>query len=226
MICLTDLSITVLQWLVTYMYLVLGYWGHFFFAFSLRILVFQVRFYPNYFLITLYAAFMANSFLCTEGWIIVMEIIPGFSLYRGLYEFGQYAFSGNTMGTDGMKWANLEDSENGMRSVLIIMVVEWVIMLPLAFYMDQISSFGGGARKDPLFFLKSFKKRALSLRRYSFGRQGSKVVVEMDNSDATQEVSYSHTCPSLIFISSLIFMIMFSEKWWSNFCSNQMQTKR
>ncbi|KAK3121636.1 hypothetical protein QOZ80_8BG0657760 [Eleusine coracana subsp. coracana] len=119
-----------------------------------------------------------------KGWITVMEIIPGFSLYRGLYEFGQYAFSGYSMGTDGMKWANLGDSENGMRNVLIIMVVEWVILFPLAFYMDQVSSFGGGARK---FFLKCFKKRALSLQRYSFGRQGSKVVVEMENPDTTQE---------------------------------------
>ncbi|TVU06174.1 hypothetical protein EJB05_49373, partial [Eragrostis curvula] len=122
-----------------------------------------------------------------KGWIIVMEIIPGFSLYRGLYEFGQYAFSGNTMGTDGMKWANLDDPVNGMRAVLIIMVVEWAILLPLAFYMDQISSIGGGAPKTPLFFLKFFKRRALSLRRYSFGRQGSKIVVEMDNPDAAQE---------------------------------------
>ena len=32
------------------------------------------------------------------GWILVMEIVPGFSLYRGLYELGQYAFSGNSMG--------------------------------------------------------------------------------------------------------------------------------
>ncbi|XP_006659380.2 ABC transporter A family member 7-like [Oryza brachyantha] len=121
-----------------------------------------------------------------KGWIVVMEIIPGFSLYRGLYELGQYVFSGNAMGTNGMKWTNLNDHENGMRTVLIIMVVEWAILLPLAFYLDKISSLGGGARKTPLFFLKRFKKRSLSLRR-SFGRQGSKVVVEMDNPDVSQE---------------------------------------
>jgi ABC-type lipoprotein export system ATPase subunit len=121
-----------------------------------------------------------------EGWIVVMEIIPGFSLYRGLYELGQYAFSGNAMGTNGMEWTNLRDSENGMRNVLIIMVVEWAILLPLAFYLDKISSLGSGARKTPMFFLKRFKNRAVSLRR-SFGRQGSKVVVEMDNPDVSQE---------------------------------------
>jgi hypothetical protein len=87
-----------------------------------------------------------------KGWIVVMEIIPGFSLYRGLYEFGQYAFAGNAMGADGMKWANLDDPDNGMRGVLIIMVVEWAILLPLAFYVDQVSSLGGGFRKNPFFF--------------------------------------------------------------------------
>ncbi|XP_066327202.1 ABC transporter A family member 7-like isoform X2 [Miscanthus floridulus] len=122
-----------------------------------------------------------------KGWIVVMEIIPGFSLFRGLYEFGQYASAGNSMGTTGMKWSNLDDSLNGMRGVLIIMVVEWAILLPLAFYADQVSSLGGGFRKNPFFFLSCFKKRALSLRRYSLGRQGSKVVVEMDNPDAVQE---------------------------------------
>ncbi|KAF8697363.1 hypothetical protein HU200_035956 [Digitaria exilis] len=122
-----------------------------------------------------------------KGWILVMEIIPGFSLYRGLYEFGQYAFAGNAMGTDGMKWTDLDDPLNGMRSVLIIMVVEWAILLPLAFYVDQVLSVGGGFHRNPLFFLKYFKKRAQSLRRYSFGRQGSRVVVEMDNPDTVQE---------------------------------------
>ena len=28
--------------------------------------------------------------LYSGGWILVMEIVPGFSLYRGLYELGQY----------------------------------------------------------------------------------------------------------------------------------------
>ena len=134
-----------------------------------------------------------SLFMYKEGWIVLMEIIPGFSLFRGLYEFGQYASAGNSMGTTGMKWSNLDDSLNGMRGVLIIMVVEWAILLPLAFYVDQVSSLGGGFRKNSFFFLSCFKRRALSLRRYSFRRQESKVVVEMDNPDAVQEVSYSLT---------------------------------
>ncbi|KAF7072091.1 hypothetical protein CFC21_112353 [Triticum aestivum] len=126
-----------------------------------------------------------NSF--PNGWIVVMEIIPGFSLYRGLYELGQYAFTGTAMGTDGMTWSSLSDPVNGMRTVLIIMVVEWAILLPLAFYLDQVSLLGGGLRKRLLILLKCFKKRAASFRLYSFGRLGSKVIVEMENPDATQE---------------------------------------
>uniref|UniRef100_A0ACD5ZUL1 Uncharacterized protein n=1 Tax=Avena sativa TaxID=4498 RepID=A0ACD5ZUL1_AVESA len=116
-----------------------------------------------------------------------MEIVPGFSLYRGLYEFGQYASSGTATETSGMKWTNMSDPVNGMRTVLIIMVAEWAILLPLAFCLDQVSSLSGGLRKRLLTFLKCFKKRAVSSRRHSFGRIGSKVILEMENLDATQE---------------------------------------
>jgi hypothetical protein len=115
-----------------------------------------------------------------------MEIIPGFSLYRGLYEFS--VFSGNAMGTNGMKWDNLSDPVNGMHTILIIMVVEWAILLPLAFYWDQVSLSIGELQKRFLISLKCFEKRAASFRMYSFGRLGSKVMIEMDNPDTTQEV--------------------------------------
>jgi hypothetical protein len=92
--------------------------------------------------------------------MVIIEIFPGFSLYRGLYEFG--AFSANTMGTSGMKWANLSDPLNRMRTVLIIMGVEWVILLLVAFYLDQILFLGGRLRKRFLIFLKCFKKRVVS----------------------------------------------------------------
>ncbi|KAL3528350.1 hypothetical protein ACH5RR_007672 [Cinchona calisaya] len=65
----------------------------------------------------------ASSF--SRGWIIVMELYPGFSLYRGLYEFAQYAFEGDYMGTVGMRWKNLSDRRNGMKEVLIILSIEW-----------------------------------------------------------------------------------------------------
>ncbi|KAL5544420.1 hypothetical protein UlMin_008204 [Ulmus minor] len=121
-----------------------------------------------------------------RGWIIAMELYPGFSLYRGLYEFAQYAFIGNYLGTNGMRWGDLSDSKNGMREVLIIMVVEWVLVLFVAFYVDQVVSSGSG--KGPLFFLQSFrKKKKGSFRMPSLKRQGSKVFVQMEKPDVAQE---------------------------------------
>ncbi|KAL6973347.1 Phospholipid-transporting ATPase abca7 [Sarracenia purpurea var. burkii] len=119
-----------------------------------------------------------------------MELYPGFSLYRGLYEFGQYAFTGNSMDTHGMRWKDLSDSRNGMKEVLIIMFVEWLVVLLVAFYVDHAKSSGRGVRRSLLFFVQNFRKKHLSsssLRRASFGRQGSKVFVPTEKPDVVQE---------------------------------------
>lgn len=114
-----------------------------------------------------------------------MELYPGFSLYRGLYEFAQYSFTGNYMGTDGMRWKDLNDSKNGMREVLIIMSVQWLVLLGVAYYADQVASSG----RNPLFFLwKHRNKRSTSIRKPSFQKQSSKVFVEMEKLDVVQEV--------------------------------------
>ncbi|ERN03835.1 ABC transporter A family member 7 [Amborella trichopoda] len=123
-----------------------------------------------------------------RGWVLVMEIIPGFSLFRGLYELAQYSSTGYYMGTEGMRWKNLNDDDNGMMAVLIIMLIEWIIFLPLAYYLDQVASFGSGIRKHPLFFLQSIrKKRSLSFNRPSLQRQGSNVFVDMEKPDVSRE---------------------------------------
>ncbi|XP_034673215.1 ABC transporter A family member 7-like isoform X1 [Vitis riparia] len=124
-----------------------------------------------------------------NGWIIVMELYPGFSLYRGLYEFAQYSFTGNYMGTDGMRWGDLSDSTNGMRDILIIMFVEWLIVLFVAYYIDQVLSSGNGVKRSPLFFLQNFRKKKpmSSFRKPSLKRQGSKVFVKMEKADVSQE---------------------------------------
>ena len=133
-----------------------------------------------------------------------MELVPGFSLYRGLFEFSQYSFSGDSMGTSGMKWGDLDDSQNGMKAVLIIMFVEWLVLLVVAFYLDQV--IGGGIRKDPIFFLRYFRKKSsVSQRKPSFQRQGSKVFVEMERPDVSQEVSCTicQHCQSTILLCSV-----------------------
>jgi len=118
-----------------------------------------------------------------------MELYPGFALYRGLYEFSQYSFSGDALGTNGMRWSDLSDSANGMKEVLIIMFVEWLLVLFFAYYIDQVLS--SGSRKSPLFFLKGFQKEShSSFRKPSIRRQKSKVFVQMEKPDVTQEVNF------------------------------------
>ncbi|KAK2981524.1 hypothetical protein RJ640_000095 [Escallonia rubra] len=124
----------------------------------------------------------------SRGWVIVMELYPGFSLYRGLYEFAQYAFTGNYMGTDGMRWGDLSDSTNGMKEVLIIISVEWLVVLFVAYYVDQVVSSGSGVGRSPFFFLQYFRKKPLSsFRKPSLRRQGSKVYIQMEKPDVVQE---------------------------------------
>ncbi|WMV21471.1 hypothetical protein MTR67_014856 [Solanum verrucosum] len=136
----------------------------------------------------LLSSFLFQFFLQDEtfsrGWIIVMELYPGFSLFRGFYEFSQYAFKGNYLGTDGMRWKDLSDGKNGMKEVLIIMLVQWLVFLFLGYYVDQIASSG----KDPLCFMWHSRKRpSPSSRKHSFRRQGSKVFVQMEKPDIAQE---------------------------------------
>ncbi|XP_031488370.1 ABC transporter A family member 7-like [Nymphaea colorata] len=121
-------------------------------------------------------------------WVVVMELIPAFSLYRGLYELGQHSFIGQYMATKGMQWEDLNRSGNGMKAVLVIMIVEWFILLPVAYYLDQVVSAGSGVKKHPLFFLKSCQKRtAQTLLRPNVQRQGSNVVVDMEKPDVCRE---------------------------------------
>jgi len=118
-----------------------------------------------------------------------MELYPGFALYRGLYEFAQFSSGLSNLRTDGMRWKDLSDGVNGMKEVLIIMFAEWIVVLFLAYYIDQVLSTGSG--KGPLFFLKGFQKKPLpSLKKPSIQRQGSKVFAQMEKPDVIQEVNF------------------------------------
>lgn len=125
-----------------------------------------------------------------------MEILPTFALYRGLYEFGNYATQAQELGTSGMTWKSLNDDQNGLTEVLIIIFVEWIVLLPLAYYLDQLSSLGSKIRNDPLFFLNCFrKKQKKSLISFSrslmLSKKGSNsnIRIDMDKPDVIQEVS-------------------------------------
>lgn len=121
-----------------------------------------------------------------------MESYPGFALFRGLYEFAQYATDGNRLGTGGMQWKDVSDKANGMKEVLIIMLAEWIVVLFVAYYLDQVLSSGSG--KSPLFFLKRFQKKPPSVsRKPSIQRKLSKDLDEMEKPDVIQEVNFIYT---------------------------------
>ncbi|CAH8267801.1 unnamed protein product [Arabidopsis lyrata] len=127
--------------------------------------------------------FMLEGSSFPRSWIFVMELYPGFSLYRGLYEFAQNAYQGSLNGKDEMKWKYFSDSE--MDEVSYIIIVEWFVALIAAYYIDKISSSGN----NPLFFLKNnnpFKKYP-SLQKPSLQKQVSAVSVEMEKLDVIQE---------------------------------------
>lgn len=125
-------------------------------------------------------------FNIAEAGIIALELYPGFALYRGLYEFSQYSFTGSYMGTDGMRWKDLSDSKNGMTDAFIIIAVEWLVVLVVAFYADQVVSSG----RSPLSFLQRHQKNlSSSFRKPSLQRQGSKVFVRMEKLDVEKEVN-------------------------------------
>ncbi|KAI5074522.1 hypothetical protein GOP47_0010483 [Adiantum capillus-veneris] len=124
----------------------------------------------------------------SEGAIFAMELLPGFSLYRGLLEFSQYAFIGNYKGTSGIQWSNLNDPENGLKTVMSIMAVEWLLFLLIAFYLDQVVVSGSGLKKDPLFFLKGILGRNKGSKRTpSFKVANSQIKIDLQKQDIGHE---------------------------------------
>uniref|UniRef100_A0A1D1ZSY0 ABC transporter domain-containing protein n=1 Tax=Auxenochlorella protothecoides TaxID=3075 RepID=A0A1D1ZSY0_AUXPR len=83
----------------------------------------------------------------------ILQLLPSFALFRGLYELAQYAFLADRNGGPGMTWASLRDPDNGMLTVWIIMLVEWAVLPWVALYIEAVRGTGTGVRKHPFFFL-------------------------------------------------------------------------
>ncbi|KAK8940164.1 ABC transporter A family member 7 [Platanthera guangdongensis] len=115
--------------------------------------------------------------------IEAMELFPGFSLYRGLYELAQYPYHAESIGGTRMSWLESISDNQGMRTVLIIMVVEWVAFMLIAYYLDHVVSSGRGVRKHPLWFLPQLHGKQDCKRQ----RQGYDVLINMDRPDVARE---------------------------------------
>ncbi|XP_049934331.1 ABC transporter A family member 7-like isoform X2 [Nymphaea colorata] len=118
--------------------------------------------------------------------IVAMETMPGFSLYRGVYELVQYSLEGHYKGTWGMSWKNLSDNENGMKIVLIIMAAEWLILLPITYYLDQISFLGRG-NQNPLYLIRSLRSKLMKPFARSSTRVISRAFVDLEKFDVCGE---------------------------------------
>jgi ABC-type multidrug transport system ATPase subunit len=83
----------------------------------------------------------------------VMQLIPAFSLFRGLYELAQYAFLAARNGGQGLTWKKMLDPDCGMAQVWLYLLVEWALLPLIAFWLEQVTGAGTGVKRHPLFFL-------------------------------------------------------------------------
>ncbi|XP_051194420.1 ABC transporter A family member 8 isoform X1 [Lolium perenne] len=122
------------------------------------------------------------------SWIILLELFPPFSLYRIVYELSQSALLVSVMGSTGMQWSDLSDTKNGMRSVLTIMIFEWILFMSLSFYLDHFGSFQNGIRKAVL-LLHSHRaaKQSSAAQQQTMQVQEFKASVEMERTDVIKE---------------------------------------
>ncbi|CAH8334397.1 unnamed protein product [Eruca vesicaria subsp. sativa] len=126
--------------------------------------------------------FLLEDVSFPRSWIFVMELYPGFSLYRGLYEFSTYSFQKNLNGRDGMKWKDFTSS--AMDEVFFIIIVEWFMALTATYYIDR----GSLSVKGSFLFLRIPFKKSPSPQKTTLSMQSSSVTVEMEKLDVTQEV--------------------------------------
>ncbi|KAJ8467083.1 hypothetical protein OPV22_029635 [Ensete ventricosum] len=119
--------------------------------------------------------------------LFVMELIPGFSLYRGLYELSQFALGGHYQGTYGMQWKDLSNHDNGIKEVLVIMTLEWLILLYVSYYLDQLALARNGASRYSSIFTRNFKNGSIRPT-VPVKIPSSIITVDQENSDISEEV--------------------------------------
>lgn len=137
-------------------------WGNVLAGFSFYFAAWQREARPAVLLAVVYViitGFVANLVLVQyveQGPVLVvdfMELIPAFALFRGLYELAQYAFLADRTGGEGLTWGKLLNPDCGMIQVWFYLLVGVYLYPITAFYIEQVTGAGTGAKKHPLFFL-------------------------------------------------------------------------
>ncbi|XP_024360476.1 ABC transporter A family member 8 [Physcomitrium patens] len=148
----------------------------------------------------LLGAFIFKNFIvnpATDRKIVTgLQLIPAFATYRGVYEFVEYSILAIHMNSKGMQWSNLKDENNGLRTVMLILLIQWFVFMLLNFYLDGVVASASGISKHPLFFLNFRRKgnknklaissssNLTSFRKFSRNFSGSSsAVVHMSSED-------------------------------------------
>ncbi|KAF8065710.1 ABCA3 [Scenedesmus sp. PABB004] len=92
-----------------------------------------------------------------QWYTTLLELVPSFALFRGLFELGEYAFLAVYRSSAGMTAANLADPGNGMLTTWLILGLEWVAFMALAWYLEQVYASGTGNRRHPLYPLTALR---------------------------------------------------------------------
>jgi hypothetical protein len=120
-----------------------------------------------------------------------MELLPAFSLYRIVYEFSRFAQAQpeNYMVSSGIQWADVTNPESGLAGVLTIMVLEWLLFLLFAFYLDHFRSFKDGIRKAAaLVRSRIHGKHSEAAQQQNVQLQEFRASIQMERTDVVKEV--------------------------------------
>ncbi|XP_058181554.1 ABC transporter A family member 10-like [Rhododendron vialii] len=125
--------------------------------------------------------------------VTVLELYPGLALYRVFHEFSVKAREARLSHTGGMTWEDLNDRSNGMKEVLIIMVVEWFGFHFVSYYLDNKSSIFCFRRKPNPFSQRTFSSDFSSAENADIAQEREKVEELRVRPDRT----YSVICDNL-----------------------------
>ncbi|GAM24437.1 hypothetical protein SAMD00019534_076120 [Acytostelium subglobosum LB1] len=158
-------------------FLLIFFWGHLLVSFAFFVSVFFTKTdtatvvgYIWVFGTGILASNVIDNILKNDstpaGSVFVISIFPPFVLYRGLLVLARaVAYDG-----PGVKIATLNDPGIEMGNIYAFMVVETIIFLVLALYLEEVLPSDYGVKRHPLFFLK---------RSYWSGRKTEQEPVEM-----------------------------------------------
>ncbi|KAH7527953.1 hypothetical protein FEM48_Zijuj05G0020700 [Ziziphus jujuba var. spinosa] len=139
-----------------------------------------------------------RRFNILKRWYNCFGVVSWILSYRGIYELSQYGTRGIHIGT-GMNWRDFNDGVNGMKEVLFIMLIKWLVVLLVAYYAKKVQSSGSG--RNPLIFLnKLWKKSQRRGPNTSFLMDMPDVIQERENVDQFllhPDASYSIICDNL-----------------------------